>query len=300
MLPLALQSQTYKGKLYSLAYYTGFFPIVLNRKMMKDASFNEPPRTFQGWVEQARTVKAKGLAEYPMVWPIKPAGWGSMYVWATMAAAKGGKLFDDKLEVTPVGLEVLSGGGRPSTTSCRTPPTSSGTTRDAAKVFSEGKEYMQWTMTIYAAHQYANSEKSKVKGNVVLVEPPETGATVGFAAGYGINAASKNKDAACKLVTFLGGKDEKGVYLTPKAWVELGALPPARRREGPGRPRVPRILGRGPRQASGLSGEGDPPEGGVPYQELWYFEWQEPADKQLQEVLAGMSPRTEPRRSAIM
>ena len=29
----------------------------------------------------------------------------------------------------------------------------------------------------------------------------------------------------------------------------------------------------------------------VPYQELWYFEWQEQADKQLQEVLAGrMSP----------
>jgi ABC-type glycerol-3-phosphate transport system substrate-binding protein len=29
----------------------------------------------------------------------------------------------------------------------------------------------------------------------------------------------------------------------------------------------------------------------VPYQELWYFEWQELADKQLQEVLAGrMSP----------
>ena len=41
-------------------------------------------------------------------------------------------------------------------------------------------------------------------------------------------------------------------------------LGPARRREGPGRPRVPRILGCGPRQAGWLPGEGGPPEGGRP------------------------------------
>src|SRR5581483_7906665 len=102
MLPLARQSLSYKGKLYCLTYYTGFFPIIVNKKMMWDAGFTEPPRTFQGWLEQARAVKAKHIAEYPMVWPIKPYGWGAMYVWATMAAAKGGKVFDDKLEVTPV------------------------------------------------------------------------------------------------------------------------------------------------------------------------------------------------------
>jgi len=293
MLPLALQSQSYKGKLYSLTYYTGVLPIIVNTKMMKDAGFTSAPRTFQGWMEQAKAVKAKGLAEYPMVWPIKPAGWGSMYVWATMAAAKGGKLFDDKLEVTPVGLEVLKWWRQTFDEKLSNPANIEWDNAEAANVFSEGKGYMQWTMQHYAAHQYANSDKSKVKGQVALVEPPETGATVGFAAGYGINAASKNKEAACKLVTFLGGKDEKGSYLTPKAWVELGALTWGQRGVEKD-PAVRKSLASWGADADKLAGYLEKAvhlKEVVPYQELWYFEWQEQADKQLQEVLAGrMSP----------
>jgi multiple sugar transport system substrate-binding protein len=294
MLPLALQSQSYKGKLYSLTYYTGFFPIILNRKMMRDAGFAEPPRTFQGWMEQARAVKAKGLAEYPMVWPIKPYGWGGMYIWATMAAAKGGKLFDDKLEVTPIGMETLKWWRQTFDEKLSNPANIEWNNSDAANVFSDGKAYMQWSLHIYAANQFASHpEKSKVRGNVMLVEPPETGATVGFAAGYGIAAASKHKDAACKLVAYLGGKDEKGVYPTPKAWVDAAALTWGQRG-----------VEKDPAVRASLASWGADPDGMaaylekavhlskvVPYQELWYFEWQELADKQLQEVLAGrMSP----------
>src|SRR5208282_860115 len=54
MLPLASQTQTYKGKLYGLTYYSTIMPIILNKHMMAEAGFKEPPTTFEGWVEQAR------------------------------------------------------------------------------------------------------------------------------------------------------------------------------------------------------------------------------------------------------
>ena len=290
MLPLARQSLSYKGKLYGLTYYTGFFPIIVNKKMMWDAGLTEPPRTFQGWLEQARAVKAKHIAEYPMVWPIKPYGWGAMYVWATMAAAKGGKVFDDKLEVTPVGLETLKWWRQTFDEGLSNPANIEWNNGDAANVFSDGKAYMQWSLQFYAGNQYANHpEKSRVRGQAMLVEPPETGATVGFAAGYGINAASKHKDAACKLVTFLGGKDDKGVYLTPKAWVDAAALTWGQRgvEKDPAVRASLQSWGADPDRIAGYLDKAVHLNQVLPYQELWYFEWQELADKQLQEILAG-------------
>jgi multiple sugar transport system substrate-binding protein len=294
MLALARQSQSYKGKLYGLTYFTGFLPIIVNKKMMRDAGFNEPPRTMQGWLEQARAVKQKGIAEYPMVWPVKPFGWGAMYVWAAMTAARGGKLMDDKLEITPVGMETLRWWRQTFDEKLSNPANIEWNNGDAANVFSDGKAYMQWTLHIYAGNQFANHpEKSKVRGQAMLVDPPDTGTAVGFAASYGIAAASKHKDAACKLVTYLGGKDDKGQYVTPRAWVEASALSWGQR----GVEKDPAV------RASLQSWGADPDKLAasldkavhlgeiVPYQELWYFEWQEYADKQLQEILAGrLSP----------
>src|SRR5581483_4249230 len=107
MLPLAREAQSYKGKLYGLTYYTGVLPIIVNKRMMKQAGFDQPPRTFDGWLEQARKVKSMGIVEYPMVFPIKQYGWGGMYVWAAMAAAKGGRVLDDEFNVTPEGMTTL-------------------------------------------------------------------------------------------------------------------------------------------------------------------------------------------------
>ena len=290
MLKLALQSQTYKGKLYGLTYYSGVYPIIVNKRMMAEAGFSTPPTTFDGWMEQARAVKSKGIAEFPMVWPIKPYGWGSMYIWAAMTAAKGGKVFDDDFKVTSVGMDALKWWRKTFEERLSNPANIEWGNNDATSVFSEGKAFMQWSLHIYAGNAFANHpEKSKVRGEAMLVAPPDTGRLVGFAAMYGINAASKQKAAACKLVNFLGTKDEAGVYNTPTAWVEAAALTWGER----GVEKIPKV------RASIESWGGDPDKLAeyldqaihlkevVPYDKLWYFEWQEFADKQLQEILAG-------------
>jgi multiple sugar transport system substrate-binding protein len=290
VLPLAMQSQSYKGKLYGLTYYSGIYPIIINGRMMKEAGFNNPPTTFDELVEQARAVKDKGIAEYPFVWPIKPYGWGSMYVWATMTAAKGGKVFDDKFQVTPEGLWTLKWWRKTFDDGLSNPANIEWNNGDAANVFSEGKAFIQWSLNIYIGNAFANhKEKSKVRGQAMLIKPVETGKTVGFTAMYGIHAKTRHKDAACKLVTFLGAKDRSGGYLTPKAWVEAAALTWGMR----GVEKDSEV------RASIASWGGDPDQLAsyvddavhlgevVPYQQLWYFEWQEYADKLLQEILAG-------------
>jgi multiple sugar transport system substrate-binding protein len=290
MLPLAKQMQSYKGKLYGLTYYATILPIIINKRMMKEAGFSEPPHTFEGWIEQAKEVKKRGLAEFPLSWPIRPTGWGSMYIWAGMTAAKGGKLFDDKFNVTPNGMWTLAWWRQTFKDGLSNPANIEWDNADVASVFMNGKSYMEWTQNIYVGNQFANNpEKSKVRGEAMLVDPPETGTTMGFSSMYGINAASKNFEAACKLVAFLGGKDEKGVYNTPKAWVEAAALTWGQR----GVVNDPAV------RASVQSWGGDPDKleqslehavainDVVPFSTLWYFEWQEYADKLLQDILIG-------------
>jgi multiple sugar transport system substrate-binding protein len=78
MLPLARQSMTFNGKLYGLPYFTSYFGIVYNDAMMKAAGIAAPPKTYAEWTEQAKKIKAAGLAQHPLIWPVKHTGWGGI------------------------------------------------------------------------------------------------------------------------------------------------------------------------------------------------------------------------------
>ena len=295
MLPLAQQTQTYKGKLYGLTYYSTFMPIIANKRMMAEAGFKEPPRTFEGWIEQAREMKKRGIVDYPLSWPIKPAGWGSMYVWATMAVAKGGKVFDEEYNVTPIGISTLKWWQQTFKDGLSNPANIEWDNADVATNFMNGKSYMQWTINLYAGNQFANHpEKSKVRGEAILVEPPDTGTSIAVSAMYGINASTKHFDAACKLVNFLGGQDEKGAYLTPKAWVQAAALTWGQRgvKDDPAVRAAIQSWGGDPDKVAAYLEHAVSISQPIPFfNALWYFEWQENADKLLQDILADrLSP----------
>ncbi len=107
MLPVALRSMTYKGRLYGLPYFSSYFALIYNDRMLRGAGFAAPPKTYEEWTEQARAIKSKGLSKTPMLWPVKISGWGGMWVVNAMAASRGGRVLDDSLNVTPVTLTSL-------------------------------------------------------------------------------------------------------------------------------------------------------------------------------------------------
>jgi ABC-type glycerol-3-phosphate transport system substrate-binding protein len=294
MLPLARQSMTYKGKLYGLPYYTSYFGIIYNEKMLKAAGFDAPPKTYDEWVQQAKAIKAKGLSKAPMIWPVKHTGWGGMWVMNTMVASRGGKLLDDDLNVTPEALQSLKWWAGTYKEGLSDPNGIELDPNDSARAFMSGDYATLLTANFFAGAQWANDkEKSKVAGFARLAATPEQRKTVGFARMYGINGSSAHKAEAWRLVKYLGGTNKAGDYVTPKQWVEKGALTWGYRgvEKDSGVAASLRSWGADPAQVAANLENAVHMSAVVPFQAVWYAEWELYANGVLQNVLGG---RTSP------
>lgn len=290
MLPLARQSMTYKGKLYGLPYYTSYFGMVYNDKMMKAAGIAAPPRTYDEWAQQAKTIKGKNLSKAPLIWPVKHTGWGGMWVMNTMVASRGGKLLDEALNTSPEALASLKWwagtyrDGLSDANGIELDP------NESARAFMSGDYYTLLTANFFAGAQWANDkDKSKVAGAAHLAATPEQHKTVGFARMYGINGASPRKEAAWRLVKFLGATNKRGDYVTPKQWVEKGALTWGLRgiEKDSSVAASLRSWGADPAQVAANLENAVHMSEVVPFQSVWYAEWELYANGVLQNVLGG-------------
>lgn len=290
LLPLARQSMTYKGKLYGLPYFTGYFGMLYNVKMMKAAGIAAPPKTYDEWAQQAKTIRSKNLSKAPLIWPVKHTGWGGMWVMNTMVASRGGKLMDEALNTTPQALESLRWwagtykDGLSDANGIELDP------NESARAFMSGDYYTLLTANFFAGAQWANDkEKSKVAGAAQLAPTPEQHKTVGFARMYGINGASTHKEAAWRLIKFLGATNKRGEYVTPKQWVEKGALTWGYRgvEKDPAVAASLRSWGADPAQVAANLENAVHMSQVVPFQSVWYAEWELYANGVLQNVLGG-------------
>lgn len=296
MLPLARQSMSYKGKLYGLPYYTSYFGIIYNDRMLRAAGFDGPPRTYDEWLSQARAIKSKGLAKTPMIWPVKHTGWGGMWVLNAMAVSRGGKVLDEQLNVTPVALESLRWWAATYRDGLSDPNGIELDGNEAARAFMSGDYATMLTANFFAGAQWANDkEKSKVAGVAKLGPTPDQHKTVGFARLYGVNAASAHKAEAWRLVKFLGGTSKSGDYVTPKQWVEKGALTWGHR--GVEKDQLVtaslRSWGANPADVAANLENAVHMSEVVPFQAVWYAEWELYANGILQNVLGGRTPPEE-------
>src|SRR5215218_8158341 len=64
-----------------------------SKKMIGEAGVNPPPDTWDGVVEAARSLKSKGVVEYPLVWSWAQAE-AIICDYATLLGAYGGQFFD--------------------------------------------------------------------------------------------------------------------------------------------------------------------------------------------------------------
>ena len=74
--------------------YTNDFRVMLvNKKHFADAGITEMPKTLDELVADAKTIKEKGIAEYPIGLPLSPTE-GASTSWYLLTKAFGGDLFD--------------------------------------------------------------------------------------------------------------------------------------------------------------------------------------------------------------
>src|SRR2546428_3051630 len=96
--PFVREALTYKGRIYGTPYYADTFIFVYNTDHLQRAGFTAPPATLDELTKQAEALKAKGIAEFPIV-----LGWGQQDPFsiesftALVFAQRNGSLFDKDL-----------------------------------------------------------------------------------------------------------------------------------------------------------------------------------------------------------
>jgi len=66
------------GKVHGLCYWLGPYCLAYNKRHIKEAGFDSPPKTYDELAEQALAIKKKGITEYPIgaLW-----SWGFPAMW---------------------------------------------------------------------------------------------------------------------------------------------------------------------------------------------------------------------------
>ncbi|MDP0984076.1 extracellular solute-binding protein, partial [Klebsiella variicola] len=58
----------YDGKIWGMPWILDTKYLFYNEDMLKQAGISAPPKTFEELAEQAKIIKDKGIAKYPIVW----------------------------------------------------------------------------------------------------------------------------------------------------------------------------------------------------------------------------------------
>ncbi|MBL8589909.1 MAG: extracellular solute-binding protein [Methylobacteriaceae bacterium] len=91
----SVDSMMHKGKQYGITYYTDFMGFIYNEDMLQKAGIAAPPTTWAEVVEMSKTIKAKGLSEYPMLLSMAQESWLIEFM-AALVYSHGGRFTDDK------------------------------------------------------------------------------------------------------------------------------------------------------------------------------------------------------------
>ncbi|RED46105.1 extracellular solute-binding protein [Aestuariispira insulae] len=199
----------YDGQYYGMPWIVDTKYLFYNEAMLKKAGIDSPPATWGELVQQAKTLKEKGVVEYPLVW-----SWSQSEAvicdYTTLLSAMGGEFLDDKKN--PVfhsggGLKALEYMVDSIKAGLTNPNSREYSEEDVRRTFSSGQAAfaLNWTYMYSLAN---NPEESSVAGQVRIA--PALGeadiskaSAVNGSMGLGIPVNSKHKDLAWKYIQHL-------------------------------------------------------------------------------------------------
>lgn len=208
----------YKDKYYAVPWINDTEFLYYNKKMLADAGFSAPPKSWDELLEQARVLKQKGIVEYPFVgqWAQSELG---VCDWTSIAGALGGATFFDGS-----GNPSFNSGGPLAALELMKKmkdeglanPASLGYGSDDVKnvlIAGQAAFGLDWTY-VYAASN--DSAQSKVVGQLGVA--PGIGGQGASASGtnggmgIGITRSSKHADEALKFALFLASQEMQEKY----------------------------------------------------------------------------------------
>jgi multiple sugar transport system substrate-binding protein len=208
----ALLSCAYMGKIWGMPWLNDCKYLFYNKKMLKDAGFTNPPKTWDELLAQAKVMKSKGLVKYPIAWSWAQAE-ALMCDYTILSAAFGGAMFDKN------GNPTLTADGNKRALDFMVKTLSEGVTNPNSLEFLEDNVLatfangdaafgLNWTYMYGGA---TDAEKSKVVSDVGVALIPGSdkavSATVNGGQPLSISAGSKQEKAAWQYILYMAGKD---------------------------------------------------------------------------------------------
>lgn len=234
----ALDSLTHEGKLYGLPYYADVMHFAYNKRMISEAGFANPPRTWDEVLEQATRIRDRRIAASPILLSFALSPWLEETYFATVFS-EGGNLFDRELNP----LFGKGKGGPPRTMlewlvdaihkhRIMPPKVLTMTAVDVQQAFKDG-EAAFCIVPGYMMLEFNEPRVSKVAGQVdTILMPGKTRSTVAFTRMYVMGSSAIRRgpqviDAAWALIEYLGGRatiDGVTAYHIPKRWAAENGL----------------------------------------------------------------------------
>ena len=245
--PSAWNVVTRSGKAYGMPWLLDTKYLYYNTDMLKQAGFDKPPATWEELVDQSKAIKAKGLAEYPIVWSWKQAE-ASICDYTALLYDNGGQFLDASGKPAfndDKGVAALAFMKQTLDDGLSNPASVSDLEGDVLNTFSSGKAAfaLNW-LFMYDTAQFDTSA-STVTGKVGITTIPvfasvagsTKSASVDGSSGFSIAATSPNVDAAWKYVEYLNSEavqmkyssKQLPIWSTAYQGSELGTLKAATR-----------------------------------------------------------------------
>ncbi|WP_420413926.1 extracellular solute-binding protein [Roseibium sp.] len=207
----------YGGKRYGMPWILDTKYLFYNSEMLEKAGISAPPKTWSELANQAKTLKAKGVVEYPLVWSWSQSE-AMICDFTTLTAANDGAFFSE-------GEPAFTAGGARDAVEFMKMTLDEGLTNpasreyfeeDVRRVFSNGEAAfaLNWTYMNAMANDPA---ESKVAGKVKVAPAPgvdgkSSASSVNGSMGLGIPSNSPHVEEAWAFISFLTQKDIQDDY----------------------------------------------------------------------------------------
>jgi multiple sugar transport system substrate-binding protein len=211
---------TVNGRTYGMPWLLDQKYFYYNEKLLNDAGISAPPATWEDMLAQAKTLKEKGIVEYPIVW-----SWGQYEAaicdWVTLLYGNGGSMVDDQGKPKfndATGVKTLNWMIQTMDDGLTNPASVSYVEEDVRNVFSQGKAAFATNWNYMYDLVNFQQDQSQVTGQIKMSLMPafaDSGvksASINGSMGFSVAATSPNADAAWKYVEFLTSEDVQNRY----------------------------------------------------------------------------------------
>ncbi len=214
--PGAMESVMYQGKVYGMPWLNDVLYLYYNEEMLKEAGYDQPPKTWDELREMAMAAKEKGLVEYPFIEYFQQDE-GLTIAFAYYLLSYGGEFFNEDNTPafnSPEGLAALQFMVDGMNDGLYNPASLESTYEEVRRAFSQGASLfaINWAYQLNLAN---DPEESQIAGHAIVDLMPgqvDPSATINGGMGLAIMADSEHPEEAWDYIQYLSSKDVQKRY----------------------------------------------------------------------------------------